>query len=117
MYDKRVVNTGFILKDYWPMSLKVGPDSSNLKDFPDIEDGKAVVLTATLATYDQKPFSFDGTMTTDPRIALQAVNPVTVLAMAYGIDESNDPTENELLALRQLDYYGTGYGNKTNQTQ
>jgi len=120
MYDKRVVNTGFILKDYWPNSLQVGPDSSNLKDFPDIEDGKAVVLTSTLATYDQKPFSFDGVMTTDPRIALQATNPVTILAMAYGIDESNDPSENEMLALKQLDYYSTQVSasdeNQTNQS-
>lgn len=90
-YDKRVVNTGFILEDYWPDGLTVGPDSSTLAAFPDIEDGKSVVLTATLSAYDQRPFPFDGTMTTDPRIHLQAVNPVTIKAMSYGLDESNDP--------------------------
>jgi len=94
MYDKRIVDTGFILRNYWPMSIKVGPDSSNLKDFPDFEGGKAVVLTATQSKYNQKPFSFDGTMETDPRIHLQAINPCTILAMTYGIDESNDPTSN-----------------------
>jgi hypothetical protein len=113
-YDKRIVNTGFILENYWPNGLSVGPDSSNLKQFPDIENGKAVVTTATLSTYDEKPFTFDGTMTTDPRIHLQAVNPVTVLAMSYGIDESNDPTQQEMLANRQLEYYGT---DKTDNTE
>ncbi len=116
-YDKRVVNTGFILEDYWPNGLTVGPDSSNLKAFPDIEDGKAVVLTATLASYDQKAFPFDGTMTTDPRIHLRAVNPVTVKAMSYNIDESNDPTQSDILSTRQLDYYGASDGNQTNATE
>ena len=112
-YDKRVVNTGFILEDYWPNGLTVGPDSSNLKAFPDIEDGKAVVLTATLSSYDQKPFTFDGTMETDPRIHLQAVNPVTVKAMSYGMDESNDPTRQEQLEGKQLGYYGADSANDT----
>jgi len=113
-YDKRVVNTGFILQNYWPNGLLVGPDSSNLKAFPDIEDGKAVVLTATLSAYDHKPFTFDGVMETDPRIHLQAVNPVTIKAMSYGLDESNDPTQQEMLANRQLDYYGA---DKTDDTE
>ena len=97
--------------------MTVGPDSSNLKAFPDIEDGKAVVLTATLASYDQKAFPFDGTMTTDPRIHLRAVNPVTVKAMSYNIDESNDPTQSDILSTRQLDYYGASDGNQTNATE
>ena len=87
-YDKRVVSTGFVLRNYWPDSLTVGPDADNLKAFPDIERGKAVDLTATQASYDQKSFSFYGDTETDPRIALRAVNPCTILAMSYEIDES-----------------------------
>jgi len=106
-YDKRVVNTGFVLKDYWPKSITVGPDTSNLKAFPNIEDGKAVVLTATQSQYDQKPFPFHGMMETDPRIVIRAVNPCTILAMSYGIDESNDPSEADMLREKQLSYYDT----------
>ena len=92
-YDKRVVNTGFILKDYWPGSLKVGPDSSTLEAFPTTEDGTTVVATATLSEYDEPPFPFNGTTESDPRIHLQANNPCTILAMTYGIEEHSDPTD------------------------
>lgn len=105
-YDKRIINTGFVLKDYWPKSITVGPDTSNLDVFPDIEDGKAVVLTATQSQYDQKPFPFDGTSETDPRISIRAIAPCTILAMSYGIDESEDPTEADMLRDKQLDFYG-----------
>jgi len=104
-YDKRVVNTGFILRDYWPGSLTVGPDSTNLKQFPAIEDGKPVVTTATQLKYDQKPFPFDGESTTDPRIHLQANGPCTILAMTYGMEESYELSESDLLTQSQRKYY------------
>ena len=94
-YDKRIVQVGFILKDYWPKSIKVGRDSSNLDEFPDIEDGNSVVLTATQSEYDQRGFGFNGDMETDPRIHLQVDNPATILLMSYTVDESNDLTPKE----------------------
>jgi len=105
MYDKRVVNTGFILQSYWPGSITVGDSSSNLYAFPGIEDGKAVVTTATLASYEQKPFPFDGNMETDPRIHIQANNPCIILAMSYGLDESAEISQSDVLSGKQSDYY------------
>lgn len=91
--DKRVVDVGFILKDYWPGSLTVGPDSSTLSAFPTTENGTVVATTATLAEYDEPPFLFNGTTESDPRIHLQANNPCTILAMTYGVEEHRDPTD------------------------
>lgn len=93
-YRKRVVNTGFILANYWPGSITVGPSASELGSFPLIEDGTLASTTETQITYDQEPFEFfNGTFESDPRIFIQADNPCTILTMTYGVDESNDPTK------------------------
>ncbi len=107
MHDKRVVKTGYILKDYWPGALQVGPDSSSLSVFPLIEDG-TTAPTTTQASYDQKQFPFDGTSETDPRIHLQAKYPVTIQAMAYSLEES---VELDPPADRQLDNYAQANDN------
>lgn len=92
-YDKRVVDVGFVLLDYWPGSLTVGPDSSTLGVFPTTEDGTVVGATATLSEYDEPPFPFNGATESDPRIHLQANNPCTILAMTYGIEEHSDQAD------------------------
>lgn len=83
---KRIVDTGIVLINYWPGSLKVGPNLSLLKSLPGIEDGKVVDVTATITDYSELPFEFDGETEVDPRIYMRATGPVTVLALTYGID-------------------------------
>lgn len=87
---KRVVNVGFVLQNYWPGSLSVGPDSATLDSFPTTEGGTVVNTTVTMSAYDESPFPFDGSSGTDPRIYLEANNPVTILAMTYGIEQARD---------------------------
>lgn len=95
-FDKRVVNVGFIMRDYWPGSIQVGPDTTRLSDLPAIEKGTAAATTQTQLTYNEKPFPFDGESETDPRITVQGTGPTTILAMTYNLDESNDTREAEL---------------------
>lgn len=83
---KRIVDTGVALKNYWPGSLKIGPNISLLKDLPGIEDGKAIDVTATISEYNELPFEFDGEDESDPRIYMRATGPVTILALTYGIE-------------------------------
>ena len=83
---KRVVNTGLIMMNYWPGSLKIGPSVSLLSDLPDIEQGKAVDTTAVIEEYDEIPFEFDGVDDTDSRIYMRATGPCTILALTYGIE-------------------------------
>lgn len=89
-YLKRVVNVGFVIRNYWPGSIQVGPDSNTLDDFPDMEDGKQVDMTATQDLYVQTPFPFNGAMQSDPKIHLQATNPCMIMAMTYGIEDAED---------------------------
>jgi hypothetical protein len=83
---KRIVDTGLVLTDYWPGSLKVGPTVALLKQMPGIEDGTDVDATVTNTDYSELPFEFDGETESDPRIYMRATGPVTVLALSYGID-------------------------------
>lgn len=81
---KRIVDTGLILANYWPGSLKVGPTEALLKDLPGIEDGKTAQLTATI-DYTEIPFEFDGEDEVDPRIFMRATGPCTAMALTYDI--------------------------------
>ena len=89
-WEKRVVHTGLVMSNYWPGSIQIGPDDTNLSDMPLLEDGQAVDLTSTQALYTERPFTFDGTNETDPTIHLQATNPVTVMALVYDLEEQED---------------------------
>lgn len=81
---KRIVDTGLILANYWPGSIKVGPTEALLKDLPGIEDGKAAQTTETI-DYTELPFEFDGEDEVDPRILIRATGPCTIMALTYDI--------------------------------
>jgi len=83
---KRVVDTGLVLMDYWPGSLKIGPTNADMKPLPLIEDGKVVDMTATISDYSERPFDYDGDTEVDPRIHMQATGPCTILALTYDIE-------------------------------
>lgn len=89
---KRIVDTGVVLKDYFPGSLKIGPDAASLGNMPAIEDGTDVDTAATITDYSELPFEFDGETEVDPRIYMRATGPVTVLALTYGIEETEAPS-------------------------
>ena len=93
---KRIVDTGIVLADYWPGSIKIGPNVALLKQLPGIEDGKAVDATATIAEYNELPFEFNGETESDPRIYMRATGPCTILALTYDVDddETADPSSN-----------------------
>jgi hypothetical protein len=90
---KQILNVAFVLKDYWPGSLTVGRDASNLLSFPSLENG-AAASTTTQLEYDEEQFPFNGEMVSDPRIYLRADNPCTVMAMAYEVEEAIDIASN-----------------------
>ena len=82
--NKRVVDTGLIMKDYAPNALKVGPTEALMKYLPGIENGTAA-STSTLSSYDELPFEFDGEDETDPRVYMRATGPCTILALTYEV--------------------------------
>jgi len=86
---KQILNVGFVMSGYWPGSLTVGRDASNLLSFPIIENG-AAAATTTQTEYDEEQFPFNGDMISDPRIHLRANNPCTILAMTYEVEEATD---------------------------
>ncbi len=87
---KRIVDTGAVLMNYWPWSLKLRPSVALLKGTPGIENGTTVDSTATISDYSELPFEFDGESESDPRIYMRATGPVTILALSYGIDAERD---------------------------
>lgn len=83
---KRIVETGFVLMNYWPKSLQVGPSVALLKSLPDIEDGTTLSTNATISDYSEIAFEFDGETEVDPRIYIRGTGPCTILALNYGIE-------------------------------
>jgi len=83
---KRIVDTSFVLMNYWPGSLQVGPSVALLKNLPDIEDGTTLATNATISDYSEIAFEFDGETEVDPRIYIRGTGPCTILAMSYGIE-------------------------------
>jgi len=79
---KRIINTGLLMRNYVQGVVTIGTALDNLDNMPAIEAGKAVV--AGTADYDFFPFTYNGSSTTDPRIAIKATGPVKILA--YGFD-------------------------------
>jgi hypothetical protein len=92
---KRVVDTSLIMENYYPDVVTVGPDTSNLKALPDIENGKAVVADTLFTEYDELPFPFDGNSDTDPRVYVRATGPCTILALTYGVKYSAKGAKNK----------------------
>lgn len=88
--EKRIVDVGLIMRNYWPGSVQIGPSTALLEAMPDIEEGTAVVSTATQTDYDHVPFEFNGDEETDPRIYIQANNPTTILALTYTVIQNGD---------------------------
>ena len=84
---KRIVDTGLIMMNHWPGALKIGPTEALLKGMPLIERGTTLDATATVASYDEVPFAYDGIDEVDPRIHLRATGPCTILALHYGVKD------------------------------
>jgi len=82
---KRVVDLNMVMEDYWPGSVRVGPDFTLLEDMPLIEFGKLVDTTAVIAEYDEHPFEFNGNDDVDPRICIEVTGPAVLLGMSYGV--------------------------------
>lgn len=82
---KNISQVAFLLRDYYPNSLKVGPTNSTVKPFPAYENGKLVDTTAVIEEYDHDAFGIEGSWTTDSRVHLVANNPVTVQAMVLSV--------------------------------
>lgn len=84
--NKRIINTGLIMKDYLLNSITVGPDASSLSALPAIEKGKAATSESS---YDFLPFEFDGESETDPRIHLSATGPCNIMALTYEVKDTD----------------------------
>lgn len=79
---KRVVDTGVVLKDYLPGSLKIGPSAALVRPLPAVDFPSGSMVNS----YDELPFEFDEDTTTDPRIYMKATGPCTILALTYGVE-------------------------------
>lgn len=88
--QKRIVDVGFTLENYWPGSITIGPDTTLLESMPGTEDGTDVDTTATISSYDFLPFEFNGENETDPRIHVRCTGPATILSLSYGVDTDGD---------------------------
>ena len=92
---KRIVDTGVILENYYPgQPLKIGASVAKLKPIPGIKDGKVMDTTQTI-DYDELPFDFDGETDSDPRFHIKATGPVKLLAITYGIEENQPPSNQQ----------------------
>lgn len=85
---RRVVNTGLIMRNFTPGTVKIGPSLTDLGNMPEQEDGQA----AAYGDYDYFPFPYKGRSTTDPRIAIQATAPVKIMAVTYKIKDTGAKT-------------------------
>ena len=81
-----------IVRDLYPGALKFGYDLSNLEDMPLIEDGTTYSSTALIDKYDHTPFEFNGNSEEDSRVSLRATGPCKIMALTYGVKDTQRPT-------------------------
>lgn len=79
---KKVNRLGFIAKWMHHLGLKYGPDFTNLRELPQVENGKPTADGTVWEDYHEDNFAFGGDWDTDSRICLEAnaPKPVTLLA-------------------------------------
>jgi hypothetical protein len=90
--NKRVINTGLVMKDYVQGTVTVGPDTASLKPMPGLEDGNAA---GNESSYDHIPFEYDGESETDPRIHIKATGPCTIMALSYEVKDTDRRTKKD----------------------
>lgn len=90
---KRVVNTGLVLSNAVLTAIRVGPDSTRMRGFPEID--YAFVDEDTAQTYDNRPWEFDGEFDVDSRIRIEATGPCLVKALTYYVDQPFDTPPDE----------------------
>lgn len=84
LLDRKKVNRiGFIAKWLHHLGLRYGPDFTNMRNLPQVENGKPVVTDTVWGDYHEDDFAFGGDWDTDSRICLeaQAPKPATLLAL------------------------------------
>jgi hypothetical protein len=87
--NKRVVNTGLIMRDYIPQAIKIGPYGQQLRSLPTVDASGS----ALISSYDELPFDFDGEDETDPRLSIQALGPCKIMALTYSVREDVRPKD------------------------
>ncbi len=88
--NKRIINTGLIMRNYVLDGVQVGPDLDTMSNLPAIEEGKA---STDKSDYDYLPFEYDGESETDPRIFIQATRPCTIMALTYEVKDTDRKTK------------------------
>jgi hypothetical protein len=87
--NKRIINTGLIMKDYVQGAVTVGPDTDSLTAMPGIEAG---TTAGNETSYDHLPFEYDGESETDPRIHIKATGPCNIMALSYEVKQTDRRT-------------------------
>ena len=87
---KRIINTGLLMRNYVVGGVQIGTALNDLGNLPELEDGKPVV--AGTEDYDYFPFTYNGSSTTDPRIAIEATQPVKILAYGFDVKDTASKT-------------------------
>lgn len=85
---KRVVRIGFIAKWLHHLGLRYGPDFTNMRSLPQVENGKDIVAGTVWEDYHEDDIAFGGDWDTDSRICLEATapRPATLLAAVAEIE-------------------------------
>ena len=84
---KTIDHLGLILADTHAKGLQFGPDFTHLDYLSLMYQGTAVDVDTVYSAFDEEPFIFPGTWSTDSRVCLEAnaPRPVTILAgVAHG---------------------------------
>lgn len=89
LLDKKIVSQlGVILADTHYQGLQFGTDENNLDPLPLVENEAAIAADTIHTAYDNEPFPFPGSWSTDSRVFLRATAPraCTLLATVVNWD-------------------------------
>ena len=81
-FNRNVLNTALILKNFFPGVLQIGRDFTHLQDLPGAQTG-----TLVAEQHDQH-FGFNGASDPDSRICIQATGPATILGLFYQMNQT-----------------------------
>ena len=90
---KRVTQAGLVLSNAVLSAVKLGPDATRMRGFPQID---YEFLDPDIAqSYDNRVWEFDGEFSTDSRIRIEATGPCLVKALTYYVDQPFDTPSQE----------------------
>lgn len=89
---KRIPALGVVLAYAHYQGLRYGRDFNNLRDLPQVVNGKLQAADTIYTAADMRSFGFDGAWDSDARVCLQAASPRPCMVLALTVDlDVNEP--------------------------